>query len=73
MIRPSRFVGDPGLPAVLAPFGLTVSAFKALVAKGEAPVAVYPYPKNARWDRRVLTAWLRQFVKAQAIKAEVVT
>lgn len=67
----TRFVGDFGLPAMLEPTGLSVSEFKALVARREAPApALYSHPRAARWTRRMLALWVAQrVVQAQKVMA----
>lgn len=67
----ARFVGDFGLPAMLEPTGLSVSEFKTLVARREAPTPVlYSHPRAARWSRRTLALWVAQRVaQAQEVTA----
>ena len=57
----TRFVGDDGLPEMLAPAGLTLADWKALVASGSAPIPTYPYPQNARWKRTEVQAFVTRY------------
>ena len=49
---------DDGLTEMLTPEGLTVDAFKRLVAAGDAPRPHYQFPRVALWDRAILARWL---------------